>query len=93
MAAVDAAFGAQVDDVVGDLDDVEVVLDDDDGVALVDEELEDVQQAVDVGEVQAGGGFVEDVEGAAARALGELARQLEALGLAAGQGRRRLAEL
>ena len=32
-----AAFGAEVDDLVGGFDDVEVVFDDDDGVALVDE--------------------------------------------------------
>ena len=34
-AAAGAAFGAHVDDPVGRLDDIEVVLDDDDGVALV----------------------------------------------------------
>src|SRR4051812_22361101 len=37
LTAVLAAFGAHVDDPVGRLDDVEVVLDDDDRVALVDE--------------------------------------------------------
>ena len=35
-AAVLAAFGADVDDPVGGGDDVEVVLDDDDGIADVD---------------------------------------------------------
>ena len=33
QAAARAALGAQVDDPVGGLDDVQVVLDDDDGVA------------------------------------------------------------
>lgn len=41
-AALVAALGAEVDDVVGRLDDVKVVLDDDDGVAARDEALQDV---------------------------------------------------
>jgi len=36
-AAVFAAFGAEVDDPIGGLDDVGVVFDDEDGVAEVDE--------------------------------------------------------
>ena len=62
-AALLAALRAQVDDPVGALDDVEVVLDHDHAVARVDEPLEHLQQALDVGEVQAGGRLVEDVEG------------------------------
>ena len=41
LAAGGAGFGAEVDDPVGALDDVEVVLDDDEGVALIDEALEE----------------------------------------------------
>ena len=44
FAAAFAAFGAEVDDPVGGLDDVEVVLDDDDGVAFVAEAVQDVEQ-------------------------------------------------
>ena len=51
-----------------------------------------LQQQVDVGEVQAGGRLVEDVERAAGVALGELERQLDALRLAARQRGRALAE-
>jgi hypothetical protein len=51
--------------VVGALDDVEVVLDDEHGVALVDEAVEDVQELLDVAEVEAGGRLVEDEEGLA----------------------------
>ena len=40
VAAFVAAFGAEFDDVVGGLDDVWVVLDDDDCVASVDEGVE-----------------------------------------------------
>ena len=77
---------------VGGLDDVEVVLDDDHGVAGVHQAVEHAQQLADVLEVQAGGGLVEDVEGAAGGALGQLARELDALRLAAGEGGRGLAE-
>ena len=91
-AAAGAALGAHVDDPVGGLDDVEVVLDDDDGVALVDQALEHVEQLADVLEVQAGGRLVEHVDGAAGGALLQLGGELDALRLAAGEGRRRLAE-
>jgi hypothetical protein len=83
LAAAGAAFGAEVDDPVGLLDDVEVVLDRDDGVAAVDEAVQDVDQLLDVGEVEAGGRLVEDVERAAAGLLAELVGELDALRLAA----------
>ena len=41
LAAVFAGFGAEVEDPVGGLDDLEVVLDDEQGVAGIDELLED----------------------------------------------------
>ncbi len=84
-AATFAAFGAEVDDPVGLLDDVEMVLDDEHGVAEIDEALQDVEEFSDIVEVQAGGGLVEDVEGAAGLALGKLAGELDALGFAAGR--------
>ena len=40
FAARVAAFGAEVNDVVGGFDDVEVVFDEQDGVACVDEAIE-----------------------------------------------------
>ena len=64
-AAAAAALGAEVDDPVGALDDVEVVLDDDDRVALVDQALEHAEELADVLEVQAGRRLVEDVDRAA----------------------------
>src|SRR5437667_7085290 len=42
-AAGGAAFGTEIDDPVRDLDDLEIMLDDDDGVATVDQGLQDVQ--------------------------------------------------
>ena len=75
------------------LDDVEVVFDDDDGVAVVGEAVQDLEEVADVGEVQAGGGFVEDVEGVAGLAFAELGGELDALGFAAGEGGGGLAEM
>jgi hypothetical protein len=54
--------------------------------------VQHVQQLAHVVEVQAGRGLVEQVERLAGVALGELARQLDALGLAARQRGRRLPE-
>ena len=87
-----AALGAEVDELVGGLDHVEVVLDHDHRVALLDQAVEDLEQPLDVGEVQAGGRLVEDVERVAGGDLGELGRELDPLRLAAGELRRRLAE-
>ena len=85
-AAGVARFRAQVDDPVGALDDVEVVLDDDHGVSRVHQPVEHLDQHAHVVEVQAGRRLVENVELPAARACrrcGELARDLEPLRLAA----------
>ncbi len=92
QATAGAALGAHVHEPVGGLDHVEVVLDDDDRVALVDQAGEDLQQLADVLEVQTGGRLVEDVDRAAGGALLELARELHALRLTAGQSGRGLAE-
>ena len=61
FAAAVAAFGAEIDHPVRGLDDFEIVLDHHHGVALVGELVKDFQQLRDVVEVQAGGGFVEEV--------------------------------
>ena len=88
-AAVVAGAGAEVDDPVGVRHDRLVVRDDDDRLAGVDEAVEQAEQLLDVGEVQAGGRLVEDVDAAL---LGQVGGQLEPLPLAAGQRRERLAE-
>ena len=61
--------GAQVDDPVGGPDHFQVVLDDQDAAAVVDQPLEGVEQLGDVVEVQAGGGLVEDEQRALAGRL------------------------
>ena len=86
LAALVAAVGAEVDDPVGGFDDVEIVFDDDDGVALVDEGVEDFEEFADVFEVEAGRGFIEDVEGLPGGAAGEFLGELDALRFAAATG-------
>ena len=87
-----ATLGAEVDHVVGGLDDVEVVLDDDHGVALVDETVQHVEEPPDVLEVQPRRRLVEDVHRASRRPLAQLARELHPLRLTTGERGRRLSE-
>src|ERR1041384_1266065 len=81
--AARATFGAEINDVVGRFDHVEVVFDDDDGVAQRDEPLEHAQEFMYVGKMEAGRRFVEDVDGATRRAFREFAREFDALGFTA----------
>ena len=67
------------------------MLDDDDGIAAVDEALQDVEELVDVGGVQSRRRLIEDIERAPGRAARELGRELDALRLAAGERCRALA--
>jgi hypothetical protein len=83
LAPAFAALGAEVDDPVGIADDVEIVLDDDNGVTEVREAVEDFEELADVVEMEAGGGLVEEIQGAAGLTFGELASELHALGFAA----------
>ena len=50
-AARAAGFGAEIDQPIGGLDDVHVVLDDDDGVAKIDEAIEHVEQLANIVEM------------------------------------------
>ncbi len=88
-APVVAGTRAQVDDPVGMRHDRQVVLDDDQRLAGVDEPVEQTEQLLDVGEVQSRGRLVEDVD---ARLLRHGGGQLEPLPLAAGQRDERLTE-
>ena len=92
------AFRPEVDQPVGSADHVEIVFDDDQRVTGVEQLAERAHQLGDVVEMQAGGGLVEHEERAAAgqrlaararrlRTLGEEAGELQALRLAARQGR------
>ena len=61
-AAFAAAFGTHVNDPIGVLDDVQIVLDDNDRVARVHEAVDDLHEVTDIGHVQARGRFVHDVD-------------------------------
>ena len=83
-AARAPSLGSEVDDPIRRLHDVELMLDNQHGVALIHELVQDAEQQAYVLEVKTGSGFVQNVERPACAPLGELRRQLDALGLAAG---------
>ena len=93
LPAAGAALRSEIDDIVRDLDDIKIVLDDEHGIARVDQPLQDLDQLVHVRHVQARRRLVEDIERAARRSSGKLRCELDALRLAAGERRGALAEL
>ena len=60
-----SALGAEIDHPVGLADDLQVVLDDKDRVAAIDEFLQHLKQFCDIGQVQPRRRLVQDVEGPA----------------------------
>ena len=90
-AAVRAAAGAHVDEVIGRSEQVQVVVDDDDRGPGLQQLVEDAGQRGHVERVQAGGRLIEDVQ-RAALAAAQPGGDPEPLRLAAGQRRRGLAE-
>jgi hypothetical protein len=88
-AAIVASAGAEVDNPVGVRHDRLVMLDDDHRLTRVDQPVKQFEQLLDVGEVQAGGRLVQDVDAAQ---VGHVGGQLEPLPLAAGQRGERLAD-
>ncbi len=88
-----AAFRPQIDQPVGALDHIQVVLDHHDRVALIDKSLQHCQQLEHVVEVQTGGWLVQNIEGLAGGAAAQLLAELDALRLAAREGGGRLTEL
>lgn len=77
---------------VGDLDDVEIVLDDDHRIAPIDKFGQYVEQLADILEMESRRGFVQNIKRATRIALGEFARKFDPLALAARQSRTGLAE-
>src|SRR6185437_2267433 len=92
-AAAGAAFGPEINDPVGGFDDIEIVLDDEHGVAQIHQRLQDPKQVLDIFKVQAGCRLVEQIEGAAGLPAAELAGQLDALRFAAAHGGGALAKV
>ena len=77
--------GSEVDDVIGALDDIEVVFDDKHCISLVDQPLKQLDQLAHIRQVESRGGFIEKVEGPSGGSLGEFSRELDTLGFSAGQ--------
>src|SRR5665811_1910935 len=93
IAAAESAFRTQIDDPVGGLDDVEVVLNDEHGVAAVNKTVEHAHQHAHVLEMETRRWLVKDIEGSTRIALRQLGGELDALGLSARERRRRLAQV
>ena len=85
-AASVAALGTHVENIVAGLDEVEVMLNNDNRIALIGEPLENTDQSVNVVGMKAGGGFVQDIDCFSGAAAGQLGGQLDALRLASRQG-------
>ncbi len=87
------AFRAEIDKPVGGTHDVEVVFDHHQRMSLRHQTAERAEQTCDVLEMQAGGRLVEQEQLPAHGAAGKVLGKLEALRLAAGQRRHRLAQV
>ena len=74
FAAGVAAFGPEIDDVIGRLDHVDVMLDQEHGVPGIHQSVQRREQPLDVGQMQAGGRLVEDVDACASTAAACSAR-------------------
>ena len=88
-----ASFGTKINEVIARADDVEVVLDDDNSVAFVNEFAEHAHKNAYVIEMQTCSGFVEDIDGLAGRRSGKFGSEFDALTLTTGEGSGGLAEL
>jgi hypothetical protein len=62
LAALMTAFGTQIEDPVGALDDIEMMLDHEHGMPSLDQPLETIQEALDISQVQPGRGFIQNIE-------------------------------
>src|SRR3984885_1868333 len=74
-----SAFGAEVNDPVGLLDHVQIMLDDQHGVAERNEPVQHVEQLLHVVEMQAGRWLIQNVQRSPRLAAGKFARELGAL--------------
>jgi len=71
VAASGAAVGAEIDEPIGRFDDVEIVLDDDYGVAAVGEGVQHFEELFDIVEMEPGGRLVQNIKRAARAATTE----------------------
>ena len=88
-----SAFGTDVDDPVGRLDHIEIMLDHNHGITRFHKALQDLNQLLDVGKVQACCGFVQQIQSSPGRTFPQFSREFHALSFPAGKSWRRLTEL
>ena len=77
-----SAFGTEVDEPIGRLDHIKIVLDNQDRVALINESFQHGEQSGDILEMQPSCGLVEHVQGMPRWSATELGGQLDSLRLA-----------
>ena len=61
-AAAGTAFRAKVDQVIGNLNDIQIVLDDQNGIALIHQRLQYLHQTVNIRYMKARGGLIENIK-------------------------------
>ena len=94
MAAGDSAFRTQIDDPIGELDHVQIMLDQHQRVSLLEQAIENFRQLSDILQMKAGRRLVQHVHLPSGFPAGhrQLACDLDALRFAAGKSSRRLTE-
>ena len=83
LAALIPAIRAKVDQIIRAFDDVEIMFNDQDRIAPIDQPLQDLKQFVDIGKMKSRRRFIKDIERPACRGLTKFARQLNPLSLPA----------
>ena len=92
-AAASAAFRSQVNDIVGALDHIQIVLNNDHRIARVHQFVQHLDKTVHIGHMQTGGGFVQNIHGLPGSAACQFVGQLHPLGFTARQRCRSLPQL
>jgi hypothetical protein len=85
-----AALGTKIDDPIRLLNHVQVVFDDQNSVAEIDQTLQDVEKFEHIVKMKAGRRLIEDVHRAARLALGKFTREFDALRFSSRKRRRGL---
>ena len=83
VAALVAAFRAQVDDMIRGFDHIQIMLNDQHGISRVHKLLQHLNKLVDIGGMKARSGLVQNIDGPACRNSGQLRSQLHPLSFAA----------
>ena len=87
FAAFVAAFGTHIDDPVGVFDDIQIVFDDDDRIAGIDQAIDDGEKVANIRHMQACGWLIHDINTAF---FVQFAGEFDPLALATGECAERL---